>query len=87
MDFILKKNKEFKTLLNTGSIIHIEYVTEDVNITLTLGKMSLFKYAILTYGFMWTEVLVNKIHLSFQSSGVRIPKFETTYHYSVQYLM
>ena len=49
-DFILKKNKEFETLLKIRSIIIGEYVEEeeDVNINLILGQIESFKYALIT---------------------------------------
>jgi hypothetical protein len=46
MDFVLMKNKRFKTLIKICSIINGEYEMEkDVNITLNLGQLSSFKYA------------------------------------------
>lgn len=47
MDFILKKNKGFKTLLKMHRIINGEYENEeeDININLTPGKIASFKYA------------------------------------------
>jgi hypothetical protein len=50
MNFILKKNKEFKTLLKIRSIINGEYKEEeeDVNINLIPGQLASFKYAPIT---------------------------------------
>lgn len=50
MDFILKKNKGFKTLLKIHRIINGEYENEeeDIDINLTPGKIASFKYAPIT---------------------------------------
>jgi len=57
MNFVLKKNKGFKTLLKMLSNLIGEYeMGEDVNFTLILGQIELFKYVSIT---LCEGVLVN----------------------------
>lgn len=45
MNSVLKKNTGLKTLLKIRSVINSEYETEDINISLTPGRIASFKYA------------------------------------------